>query len=164
MTDKDPFADAVEALVVPRFKELAQLAAELRLPKTDAEEALETLSKEYEQEDTERIMETILFNAKAAKGFAMIQAALFMKSQRLWEELYNKKHPDRVGQAWEDTDPDLMFVWLDMLKVLFREHYQEDVLNMTSDEYRGKVLEFTDNAEVADTLTEYFTLLRDLDK
>ena len=164
MTDKDPFAEAIEALVVPRFKRLAELAAELRLPKTDAKEALETLAKAYEHEDTEAIMERILFNAKAAKGFVMIQAALFMKSQGLWEELYNKKHPDRVGQAWEDTDPDLMFVWHDMLKDLFREHYQEDALNMSADEYRGKIHEFTDNEEVAETLIDYFTLLRGLDK
>jgi hypothetical protein len=67
-------------------------------------------------EDPTAWADAILLLAKdreGTKSFLLLQAAILLSADHLWETLWNEKHPDRYGQAWAEgaEDFDLMKVW-----------------------------------------------------
>ena len=75
------------------------------------------------------------------KDFLIIQIAIRMGIDELWEDLWNEKHPDRCGQAWNGEDFDLMVIWRNKALEVIRDCRQEAVLEMTADCYTARLME-----------------------
>ena len=75
------------------------------------------------------------------KDFLIIQIAIRIGIDELWENLWDEKYRDRLGEAWEGEDFDLMAVWRKKAMETIKNCRQEAVLEMTTDFYVAKLME-----------------------
>jgi len=88
------------------------------------------------------------------RDFLIIQIAIRMGIDELWEDLWNEKHPDRFGQAWEGEDFDLMKAWREKAINMITDCRQEAVLDMARDTYVTRLMEAGASEEHAQHLAE----------
>lgn len=87
-------------------------------------------------------------------GFGLVQTAIVRSSRHLWEDLWNDKHPDRYGQAWDGEDSDLMRVWREKVQAMIKDCRQEAVLGMTYNDYAAKLIDDGASKETAEELAD----------
>jgi hypothetical protein len=75
------------------------------------------------------------------KDFYIIHAVVHEIGQRWWEHLWDEKHADRPGGAWQGQDFDLMRVWREKMRGLLRDCRQDAVFDM---DYEGFITTMTD--------------------
>jgi hypothetical protein len=73
--------------------------------------------------------------------FFLLQCATGVVSFRLWEDLWNEKHPDRVGEAWDGEDFALMSVWREKVRAMIKQCDQNPVFDMTMEQYTAKLID-----------------------
>ena len=106
-------------------------------------------------------IEQILYLAKSGEAdnyyeFGVIQMALTVRSWDLWENLWREKHPDR-GDEWDvGIDHSLMKIWREKVRRLFIEHNQEQVLSMSTKEYKKRLAEGNLNVDTAGQIADFF--------
>jgi len=88
-------------------------------------------------------------------GFYPLQLAIARVSYRMWEDLWNEKHPDRSGKAWEGEDVSLMWVWREKVLVTINECHQGAVLVMSAEEYAAELVATGADEEAAADLSEW---------
>lgn len=140
---------------IPGAETLLMIAAKLRESARQAEDRHRGNFERYapillaDQDDMSAMVKGILLLAKDFNGavvgfsedFYILNLALWSASEMLWEALWNHRHPDQKGKAWEGEDFDLMKVWRSRVKALFVESHQDAVLNLTADNYIAKLVE-----------------------
>jgi hypothetical protein len=89
--------------------------------------------------------------------FYLLQSAIEQVSYRLWEDLWNDKHPDCFGQAWEGENFGLMTVWREKVRSLLKECGQEAALAMTSEQYVVKLIAAGADEQAAEDLEEWLS-------
>jgi hypothetical protein len=75
----------------------------------------------------------------------------------MWEDLWNEKHPDQLGQAWRGQDFALMSIWREKVRTRIQECRQGAVLAMSFAEYAAKLTEGGANEETAVDLAEWLS-------
>jgi hypothetical protein len=98
---------------------------------------------------------------KSGHGLLLLQFALERVSALYGEELWNDKHPDHFGQAWDGVDDDLMSVWREKVCTTIEECRQEWLLVLeTPDEYRETLVEAGASEQTAEQLVEWLSAVR----
>lgn len=72
--------------------------------------------------------------------FLLLHASIARVSNLMWEGLWNEKHPDRYGKAWEDQDFELMTVWREKVRGVLKKCGQDAVLALTAEEYATQLI------------------------
>jgi hypothetical protein len=88
------------------------------------------------------------------KTFLLIHIAIRMGLDELWDFLWDEKHPDLCGQAWDGEDFDLMKDWREKAIGMIKDCHQEAVLDMTADVFIEKLMEAGATQEHARHLAE----------
>jgi hypothetical protein len=73
-------------------------------------------------------------------GFLLLQTAIAQVSYRLWEDLWNDKHPESFGKAWEGQDFGLMSVWRTRVREMIADCHLHALLTMATGEYVAKLI------------------------
>jgi hypothetical protein len=110
------------------------------------------------QAKSDRILAEFL---KAGTGLLLLQCVMERVSYLDWETLWNNAHPDRVGEAWEGEDFQLMSVWRKKVHTMIKECHQEWMLAVNdADEYIGKLLDAGASKEEATALADWLGEVR----
>jgi hypothetical protein len=80
--------------------------------------------------------------------FFLLQCATQIVSCRLWEDCWNEKHPDRVGEAWDGEDFALMSVWREKVRAMIKQCDQNPVFGMTMKQYAAELIDAGASEEV----------------
>lgn len=92
--------------------------------------------------------------------FCALHCAIALVSYRVWEDLWNVKHPDRFGEAWEGEDVALMSLWREKVRTLIKECHQDAVFAMTSEQYFTKLITASAGEEAAQELAEWLSVVK----
>jgi hypothetical protein len=90
-------------------------------------------------------------------AFYRLQCAIAVVSYHMWEDLWNEKHPDKFGEAWNGQDFALMSIWREKVRTMIQECRQGAVLAMTAEEYVAMVIESGASEEAAEQLAEWLS-------
>lgn len=93
-------------------------------------------------------------------GFYSLHCAIALVSYRIWEDLWNVKHPDRFGEAWEGEDVVLMSIWREKVRSLIKECHQDAVFVMTDEQYVTKLIDAGDSEEAAQELASWLSMVK----
>ena len=164
---------------LPTTKDLIKIAGRLSRPIKQMDQPVDELMKllgRYTgvENDPDALYELVIDAAqngsvKNDESFFMVQWAIETYSDRLWEKLWNEKHPDRYGKAFDkdSEDFDLMEVWRTKVRAMLKDCHQDAVLDMTYDEYVAKLTRGkdnkTDNKEVKEAVESLANWMNDLD-
>lgn len=88
-------------------------------------------------------------------SFYLLQSAIAQVSYRIWEDLWNEKHPDQIGKAWHGQDFALMSVWREKVIVMIKDCRQHAVLALNPEEYVAELTEDGASEEAAVDLAEW---------
>lgn len=88
-------------------------------------------------------------------GFLLLQIAIAQVSYRLWEDLWNDKHPESFGKAWEGQDFALMSVWRARVRETIADCRLHAVFTMATEEYVAKLIGAGISEEGAQELAEW---------
>jgi hypothetical protein len=124
--------------------------------------------------NVDALCEVILRGAKAGDelsaayietphGFALLQLAITAASDRLWEYLWNEKHPGRVGHASDGEDVALMSVWRKRVREIFSKCHQDAVLAMTPEAYAAKLTKGGSKEDTVEMLLARLSVIREGD-
>lgn len=91
------------------------------------------------------------------RGFCLLQIAIAQVSYHLWEYLWNEKHPNQFGKAWEGEDFALMSIWRQKILATIKQCRQGAVLAMSPEVYIAKLIESGASEETATDLTEWLS-------
>jgi len=94
--------------------------------------------------------------------FLWLHCCIAQVSYLTWEELWNEKHPDRYGKAWEDQDFDLMDVWREKVCGVLKRCGQDAVLAFafTAEEYATQLISAGASDQVVDGLIDWMSKVR----
>ncbi|MFY9585379.1 MAG: hypothetical protein WAR21_12910 [Candidatus Acidiferrales bacterium] len=115
--------------------------------------------------DVEAYAEAVVYQARNRndpyaddpRHFLLLQVFMQMVSYRLWEDLWNDKYPDRLGQAWDGEDFALMSVWREKVRALIEECRQDAIFAMTAEEYVAKLIDASANEEAVEALVDWMS-------
>ena len=93
------------------------------------------------------------------RGFFLLQCAMAIISFRIWEDLWNEKHPEQFGQAWDAADFALMPVWREKVRTMITECGQQCVFAMTAEEYQVRLFDAGADEETAKELVSWMSVL-----
>jgi len=93
-------------------------------------------------------------------GFFLLQCALAQVSFRVWEELWNEKHTELLGKAWEGEDFELMAVWRERVRSIIKECRQDAVFVMTSEHYITQLIDAGASEEAAQELAAWLSVVK----
>lgn len=91
------------------------------------------------------------------RGFCLLQMAIAQVSYHLWEDLWNEKHADHFGKAWEGEDFALMSIWRKKILATIKQCRQGAVLAMSPEVYIAKLIESGASEETATDLAEWLS-------
>jgi replication fork clamp-binding protein CrfC len=94
------------------------------------------------------------------EGFYLLQSAIAQASYRLWERMWDQKHPDKTGKAWEGQDASLFSIWRQQLLLTIEECHQTAALKMNSAEYIAKLIAGGASNEAADHILGWLLIVR----
>jgi hypothetical protein len=89
--------------------------------------------------------------------FYLLQSAIVQVSYRMWEDFWNERHPDQLGEAWNGQDFALMSIWREKVRTMIQECRQGAVLTMSAEEYVAKLTEDGASEEAAVDLAEWLS-------
>ena len=90
-------------------------------------------------------------------GFCFLHCAIALVSYRVWEDLWNEKHPDRFGQAWDGEDFVLMSIWREKVRTIIKECRHDAVFVMTAEQYITKLIDAGASEEAAQGLAAWLS-------
>lgn len=93
-------------------------------------------------------------------GFYPLHCAIARVSYRMWEDLWNVKHPDRFGEAWEGEDVALMSIWREKVRTIIKECRQDAVFVMTAEQYITKLINAGTGEEIAQELAAWLSVVK----
>ena len=93
-------------------------------------------------------------------GFCPLHCAIARVSYRMWEDLWNMKHPDRFGEAWEGEDFVLMSIWRAKVRTIIKECRQDAVFVMTAEQYITKLIDAGAGEEAAQELGAWLSAVK----
>jgi hypothetical protein len=88
-------------------------------------------------------------------AFYSLQAAIAQVSYRTWEDLWNDKHPESFGKAWDGQDFGLMAVWRERVREMIEDCHLHAVFAMATEEYFAKPIGAGASEEDAEELAEW---------
>jgi hypothetical protein len=88
-------------------------------------------------------------------AFYSLQAAIAQVSYRIWEDLWNDKHPDSFEKAWNGQDFGLMLLWREKVRAMIEECHLYAVFAMAAEEYVAKLIGAGASEEAAEELAEW---------
>lgn len=92
--------------------------------------------------------------------FFVLNLTIAQVSSLSWEELWNEKHPDRYGKAWEEQDFDLMDVWREKVRGVLKKCGQDAVLELTAEEYATQLIGAGASDQIVDGLIDWMSEVR----
>jgi hypothetical protein len=121
--------------------------------------------------DLEALTRTIILEAKSPDsvlgqalrgqaGCRLLYCAFEHRSQILWESLWNEKHPDRIGQAWDESDFELSLMWKQRIRAMFTQCGQGAVLTLTGGEFVTRLSDAGGKEELINALAPWFQEIR----
>jgi hypothetical protein len=101
----------------------------------------------------------ISLNGDDPHHFFLLQFFMQIVSYRLWEDLWNDKHPDRFGQAQVGEDGALMAGWRERVRAMINECGQEAVFAMTAEEYVAELIDAGADQDAAENLKDWMSIV-----
>jgi hypothetical protein len=97
------------------------------------------------------------FFADDPHGFFRVHCAIAQVSYRMWEDLWNERHPDSFGKAWDGEDFDLMALWRAKVRTTIKDCRQDAVLAMSAEEYAAKLIAVGAGEQAAKDLADWLS-------
>ena len=90
-------------------------------------------------------------------NFRLLQGTLADASHFIWETLWNEKHPDRLGSAWEGEDFELMDVWRERVRTMISKCGQDKVFSLTAEQYAAELISAGANEALVEDLVSWMS-------
>jgi hypothetical protein len=98
---------------------------------------------------------------KTGTGFLLMQFAIARVSDLCWEDLWNEKHPDRFGHAWDGGDFELMSIWREKVRAIINECHQQWLFRISDgEEYMARLVDAGASKEYAEELADWLSEVR----
>jgi hypothetical protein len=86
-----------------------------------------------------------------------LHCSLALASYHVWENLWNEKHPDRLGCAWEGQDFELMVVWRGRVRAMISKCGQAKVFSLSTEQYAAGLTGAAANEEQVEYLANWMS-------
>jgi hypothetical protein len=89
--------------------------------------------------------------------FVSLHRNLALASYHVWENLWNEKHPDRLGSALEGQDFELMVVWRGRVRAMLSKCGQSNLFSFTTEQYAAELTAAGANKEEVEWLANWMS-------